>query len=122
MKQRIKAFQGIFLLLSVVFDPVLAADEIGLEIVDTCRSEQKAMAGDATASVRYGLCLGYLKGVADSLDGHTFCLPEQPDTARMTQLLRQVYLTYVGRYPARLEASARYTVIPAFAQAFPCKR
>jgi len=95
-------------------------DEIGQEIIDTCHSEQRALQGDPTSSVRYGLCLGYLKGIADALNGSTFCLPAL-DTAVMSQLLRKVYLEHAAQSTHDiLQRSARYSVLPAFARAFPC--
>ena len=99
-----------------------AGEETGSEILDTCLSERRALRGDPTASVRYGLCLGYLKGVADSLDGMVFCLPDDPDTARTTQRLKRVFLTYAARHREKLDGPAGHTVLPAFEQAFPCKQ
>ena len=114
------------LLLLLLFSPSLQAmdmigEEIGVEIVDTCNSEQRALQGDPASSVRYGLCLGYLKGVADALNGTTFCLPSL-DTATMSQMLRRIYLAHAEKIDATiLHRSARYSVLPAFSRAFPCR-
>jgi len=83
-------------------------------------SERQAMAGDSTASVRYGLCLGYLKGIADTLNGTEFCLPETGETAMITQRLKQVYITYALDHKDALSKPAKQTVVPAFKTAFPC--
>jgi len=99
-----------------------ATEEIGLEILDTCLSERKAMMGDPVSSVRYGLCLGYLKGVADSLNGRSFCLPKDADTAQLTQALKFVFLDYAKGHQDRLKMPAKFTVIPALQRAFPCKK
>jgi hypothetical protein len=98
-----------------------ATEEIGLEILDTCLSERKAMMGDPVSSVRYGLCLGYLKGVADSLNGRSLCLPEDADTAQLTQVLKRVFLDYAKDHQEQLKMPAKFTVIPALQRAFPCK-
>lgn len=110
------------LLLLVSSFASLAEEETGMEILDTCMGERRAMMGDPVSSVRYGLCLGYLKGVADSLDGTTFCLPQNLDTARLTQRLKSVYLTHVAEQKDKLKLAASHTVLPAFEQAFPCKK
>ena len=99
-----------------------AAEEIGLEILDTCLSERKAMMGNPVSSVRYGLCLGYLKGVADSLNGRSHCLPKDADTAQLTQELKLVFLNYAKGHQERLKMPAKFTVIPALQRAFPCKQ
>lgn len=108
-------------LLGLVFlaPPVWASEEIGLELLDTCRSEQQALRGVPTRSVRYGLCLGYLKGVADSLNGRGFCIPDQ-ETGTLTQALKRAFLRYASENPEKLALPARYTVLPAFQRAFPC--
>jgi hypothetical protein len=79
---------AVIVLLILYSSVVEATEEIGLEILDTCLSEQKAMQGDPVSSVRYGLCLGYLKGVADSLNGHGVCLPGYMNTVQLTQALK----------------------------------
>lgn len=99
----------------------MIGDEIGQEIVATCNSQQSALQGDPTSSVRYGLCLGYLKGVADALNGTTFCLPKL-DTATMSQMLRKSFLSHAANLDKpTLQRSARFSVVPAFNHSFPCK-
>ena len=85
---------------------VQATEEIGLEILDTCLSEQKAMQGDPVSSLRYGLCPGYLKGVADRLNGHGVCLPEYINTVQLTQALKLVFLDYVKGHQKQLKLPA----------------
>ena len=105
-----------------LFSPVTwATEEIGLEILDTCLSEHKAMHGDPVSSVRYGLCLGYLKGVADSLNGRSLCLPEDTGTVELTQALKFAFLDYAKSHQEQLAMSAKVTVVPALVMAFPCK-
>ena len=99
---------------------VRATEEIAVEILDTCLSEQKDMQGDPVSNVRYGLCLGYLKGVADNFHGHNVCLPANMDTVYLTQKLRLVFLDYVKGHPEQLKLPAKLTLVPAFQQAFPC--
>ena len=99
---------------------VLAAEEVGTEILSTCLSERRAMAGDPTASVRYGLCLGYLKGIADALNGTHFCLPETHETAIITQRLKRTYIEYALDHRDTLKTPAHQTIIPAFRYEFPC--
>lgn len=99
-----------------------AEEEIGMEILDTCMGERRAMRGDPVSSVRYGLCLGYLKGVADTLNGTTFCLPHNLDTTPLTQRLKSAFLTYAADHGEALRLVASETVLPAFEQAFPCKK
>ena len=101
--------------------PAFALEEIGAEILGTCLSERRALQGDAAASVRYGLCLGYLKGVADTLDGRAFCIPETGETSLFTQRLKQTYIDYAARHQRALGRHALDTVVPAFQQAFPCR-
>ncbi len=100
----------------------LAVEEVGTEILNTCLSERRALAGDPTASVRYGLCLGYLKGIADTLNGTHFCLPETNETVIITQRLKQTYIEYALAHRDALKAPASQTVIPAFRKAFPCSK
>ena len=97
-----------------------AAEEVGTEILNTCLSERRALAGDPTASVRYGLCLGYLKGITDTLNGTHFCLPETNETVIITRRLKQIYIEYALAHREALKAPASQTVIPAFRKAFPC--
>jgi len=111
---------AVIVLLILYSSVVEATEEIGLEILDTCLSEQKAMQGDPVSSVRYGLCLGYLKGVADSLNGHGVCFPEYMNTVQLTQALKLVFLDYVKGHQEQLILPAKLTVVPAFQQAFPC--
>ena len=111
---------AVIVLLILYSSVVEATEEIGLEILDTCLSEQKAMQGDPVSSVRYGLCLGYLKGVADSLNGRYFCLPENANKAKLTQLLKFEFLNYAKGHQDDLKLPAKFTVIPAFKLAFPC--
>ena len=98
----------------------LAVEEVGTEILSTCLSERRARAGDPTASVRYGLCLGYLKGIADTLNGTHFCLPETNETVVITQRLKQIYIEYALNHRDTLKLPARQTIIPAFRNEFPC--
>ena len=112
---------AVIVLLILYSSVVEATEEIGLEILDTCLSEQKAMQGDPVSSVRYGLCLGYLKGVADSLNGHGVCLPEYMNTVQLTQALKLVFLDYVKGHQEQLKLPAKLSVVAAFQQAFPCK-
>jgi hypothetical protein len=112
---------AVIVLLILYSSVVEATEEIGLEILDTCLSEQKAMQGDPVSSVRYGLCLGYLKGVADSLNGHGVCLPEYMNTVQLTQALKLVFLDYVKGHQEQLKLPAKLTVVAAFQQAFPCR-
>ena len=114
-----KYFVTVFMLLTGIL-PAWATEEIGLEILDTCLSEHRAMLGDPVSSVRYGLCLGYLKGVADSLNGHVVCLPEDMGTAELTQALKYAYPDYAKTHQEELNTAAKKTVVPALQQAFPC--
>lgn len=116
----IKKYLKIIPALFIYSTSACAAEETGLEILDTCLSESRAMMGDPVSSVRYGLCLGYLKGVADSLNDRLFCLPEDADKAKLTQLLKLVFLDYAKGHQDNLKLPAKFTVIPAFKKAFPC--
>lgn len=100
----------------------IALEEVGSEILNTCLSEQRALSGDAAAGIRYGLCLGYLKGIADTLNGIEFCLPETGETALITQQLKQVYMEYMFTRQAALNLPATQTVVPALKKVFPCRR
>ena len=113
---------AIVFLLSIYSSAAWSTEEIGLEILDTCLSEHKAMQGDPVSSVRYGLCLGYLKGVADSLNGHSICLPKNIDSVQLTQGLKYIFLDYVKDHQEQLYLPAKHTVIPAIQQAFPCRQ
>ena len=53
--ETMKKFITIVLLLVIHKSGAYATKEIGLEILDTCLSEHKAMQGDPVSSVRYGL-------------------------------------------------------------------
>ena len=88
MKKYLKIVPVLFIYSSSAW----ATEEIGLEILDTCLSERKAIMGDSFSIVRYGLCLVYLKGVADSLNGLSLCLPKDADTAQLTQALKFAFL------------------------------
>jgi hypothetical protein len=112
---------AVIVLLILYSSVVEATEEIGLEILDTCLSEQKAMQGDPVSRVRYGLCLGYLKGVADSLNGHGVCLPGYMNTVQLTQALKLVFLDYVKGHQEQLKLPAKLTVVAASQQAFPCR-
>ncbi|RDH84013.1 MAG: hypothetical protein DIZ80_07715 [endosymbiont of Galathealinum brachiosum] len=101
---------------------VLAGEETGVEILDTCLSEHKAMMGDPVNSVRYGLCLGYLKGVADNLNGYTVCLPENMSKGVITRVLKRSFLAYSQAHQNQLSEAAKKTVVPALMQAFPCTK
>ena len=116
-----KYFVTVFMFFTGIL-PAWATEEIGLEILDTCLSERKAMMGDPVSSVRYGLCLGYLKGVADSLNGHSLCLPKDADTAQLTQELKFVFLDYAISHQEQLKMPAKLTVVPALQRAFPCQK
>ena len=94
--------------------------EVGREVVDTCLSEQRAMRGDLNAAIRYGLCLGYLKGVADAFQGREFCMPEISDTHQLVQMLRSTYLEYARNHRADIEKDALQSILPALKKAFPC--
>ena len=120
--ETMKKFITIVLLLVIHKSGAYATEEIGLEILDTCLSEHKAMQGDPVNSVRYGLCLGYLKGVADALNGHAICLPAGMDTVQLTQELKLIFLDYVKGHQEQLYLPAKTTVIPAIQQAFPCNQ
>ena len=120
--ETMKKSMTILFLLVICNSAARATEEIGLEILDTCLNEHKAMQGDPVSSVRYGLCLGYLKGVADSLNGDTVCLPENMDTVQLTQELKYIFLDYVKGHQEQLNLPAKYTVIPAIEQAFRCKQ
>ena len=113
---------AIVLMLFIYSSAAWTTEEIGLEILDTCLSEHKAMQGDPISSVRYGLCLGYLKGVADSLNGRTVCLPANMDTVQLTQELKFIFLDYVKGHQEQLNLPAKHTVVPAIQQAFPCQK
>lgn len=77
--------------------------------------------GDPVSSVRYGLCLGYLKGVADNLNGHTVCLPDNMEKGYITQVLKRSFLDYSKEHLDQLSKAARKTVVPALIQTFPFK-
>ncbi len=98
-----------------------AFEESGEEILDTCLSERQALTGNPVKSARYGLCLGYLKGFADALNGSLFCLHETGETAIITQHLKQVYIDYAMQHKKQLKSPASRTILPAFQQAFPCQ-
>lgn len=110
------------LIIQVLCSEAVALEEIGAEILDTCLSERQALSGDATAGIRYGLCLGYLKGIADTLNGSEFCLPETGETALITQRLKQVYINYAFARQGALNLPATRIVVPALREAFPCGR
>jgi len=112
----------LFLCILVLSSETTALEEIGSEILNTCLSERRALMGDSTAGIRYGLCLGYLKGMADTLNGKEFCLPETGETAIITQRLKQVYITYALEHKGALSEPAIQTVVSALQKAFPCNR
>ncbi|MFK5892779.1 MAG: Rap1a/Tai family immunity protein [Pseudomonadota bacterium] len=99
-----------------------ANEETGREILDTCLSEQQALSGNPVKSVRYGLCLGYLKGIADTLNGSHFCLPQTGETVMITQTLKQIYIRYALNHNRLLDKPALQTIIPAFKKTFPCNK
>ncbi|MCU7877177.1 MAG: hypothetical protein KZQ84_10305 [Candidatus Thiodiazotropha sp. (ex Lucinoma borealis)] len=102
--------------------PTSALEEVGTEILNTCLSERQALIGDPTAAIRYGLCLGYLKGIADTLNGTEFCLPETGETAIITQRLKQAYINYALEHKNALRKPAIQIVVPALKHTFPCSR
>jgi len=99
---------------------VNAIEETGTEILDTCLSEKQALAGNPVKSVRYGLCLGYLKAIADTLNGSAFCLPQTGETVLITQRLKQVYINYAFNHKFQLNQPALETIIPAYKKNYPC--
>ncbi len=117
---RIKILVWFSISLLTLSTEAFAIEEKGEEILNTCLSEQQALAGDPTGSVRYGLCLGYLKGIADTLNDTYFCLPDTGETVIITQRLKQVYIEYALNHRDALKTAARKTIIPAFQSAFPC--
>jgi len=110
----------ISLWLIVVSSSTQAIEETGTEILDTCLSEKQALVGHPVKSVRYGLCLGYLKAIADTLNGSSFCLPQTGETVLITQQLKQVYIDYAINHKHQLSKPALETILSAYKKAFPC--
>lgn len=71
-----------------------------------------------TTHVGGGFCLGYMKGVMDSLSvspAKSICLPNVTSGQ-----MAKVYMKWVGANPERLHESMYLGVLESLVQAFPC--
>lgn len=93
--------------------PASAAFLTGNDIYEYCR---------AVSPVRFGLCLGYIEGIADVLEvgsifGYRACVP---GTVKVEQL-RDIVVQFLFRDAAMREVGAVPLVAQALSGAFPCR-
>ena len=90
----------------------------GTWLVDACQSDKET---------DWGVCLGFINGVATTLDGRNvkgyakFCLPKRPDGTIFAGPTRDVVKTWLSKNPALLRYSTESLVAKALSDVFPCK-
>jgi hypothetical protein len=98
----------------------VAGDFAAGDFVDGNKLFEECQSGDDPDSERWvkgSLCLGYIVGVADALDGSSFCLA--PNGVRAKQVVDVVNL-YVRDHPEQRHHDASSLVTIALKEKFPC--
>jgi hypothetical protein len=93
----------------------------GAELKTLCDADIRVSKGTATARdlPDATLCQGYIQGVVDALDGHTFC---SSDRLVGTQVIAAIVRNFMDRNPQYLNRTASQVVAAAFQQEFPCPK
>ena len=76
--------------------------------------------GQAERDYHLGLCIGFIKGVTNTLSEQRLgeiCPPDE----LTNEGLKDVVVTWLNKHPEFLEAPAVGAVVAATAEAFPCK-
>jgi hypothetical protein len=88
----------------------------GNKLFEQCQSDDPQ---DSERWVKRSLCLGYIAGVADALDGSSFCLGSGPTGVRVKQVDDVVYF-YLRDHPEHRHNDASSLVTAALKEKFPC--
>jgi hypothetical protein len=93
----------------------------GAELKTLCDAEIRVSMGTATAEDLRDdtLCLGYIQGVVDALDGHAFC---STDRLVGAQVIAAIVRNFINRNPQYLNQTASQGVVGAFQHEFPCPK
>lgn len=114
---------GICLYLLLFFPAIGHAAITGEQLLRACTGNIK----NPQEGTGKAFCLGYLSGYLDSYmissevhtnDRKLFCLPAQGISSNEASL---IVIEYLQKNPAKLQQSARSSIILAFIQKFPCK-
>ena len=111
------------MLVAVALSCLAAAGDFAVgDFVDGNKLFEECQSGDDPDSERWvkgSLCLGYIVGVADALDGSSFCLASGPTGVRAKQVVDVVNL-YVRDHPEQRHHAASTLVTAALKEMFPC--
>jgi len=109
-----------------------AADDLSTkEMARFCRingeiNDKAASKPDANELLYSGMCIGYVKGYRDAVDGQRIfaagglvhCIPREATNGQ----LGEIYATWAKANPEELHHSAAFGFAQAMAKAFPCER
>jgi hypothetical protein len=113
MKRLILAFIATLLFCTIAF----AGFYDGAKLVGKWREYQKQEAGRPYNYVELGSYLGYVQGVADTLNGVVISLPTNATAGQISAIVGK----YLDDNPSEWSQSAHILVIRALKQAFPKK-
>lgn len=113
--QAVSIFAGILCAISVGGTPAHASSfKNGNDLLAQC---------DNSLESAWGVCLGYIVGVADAMDGNSLngyaaCIPSQATQGQV----HDVVLRWMGQHPELRHFAAAGLVAHSLQDAFPCGR
>jgi Rap1a immunity proteins len=78
---------------------------------------RETQAGDPGGYSEWGMCLGYILGVADAFDDNLFCLPNGVERGQ----IKDVVKLWFRDHPEKRHLPAADLVATALKEKFPCK-
>ena len=88
-----------------VEDPAIAGTD-GNKLFQACQNNDRL----------YGVCLGYVIGVEDALDGQLFCVPTGVQAGQVIDVVK----SYLLDHPEKRHLQAADLVTAALREKFPC--
>ena len=92
--------------------------QAGNPIVDGSKEWEKFFNGNKNDALGYGIYIGYVAGVRDSIDGVLFCIPKDVDSDQILAIVRK----YIKNNPEKWNKGNWNLVVTPLKEAFSCKK
>ena len=90
----------------------------GNTLIAACKAEVDTMGTNRASGWLGGFCMGLISGVADGLDGLSFCLPTHSTYGQYVRVVHK----YLQENPAELQEGDSVLVLKALKAAWPCPK
>jgi Rap1a immunity proteins len=89
---------------------------LGNDLHENCKAGPRSKGHDTMSAFKTGACVGYVMGVASSLEGSAFCFPAGVEKGQIVDVIKR----WLEDHPELRHYAASSLITSALKERFPC--